>query len=182
MSVKRYSGRAVITLRFVERDEGGDQFVYPYSVSVGGKSVARGTVSAPRSGFGRGVAYDSAKAFDESARAALSFAMDDNSDIADVVEYDDSGVHISRRRPARASRPNKAPKSAKRLAKPKRKACSAAASVLKTTKGRAGRSWRRVSKAAQTTRTCASKFRPLADAATRKRNAKRRAKYRASKR
>ena len=102
MSVKRYSGRATITLRLDDRDN------YHYSVSVGGKSRAKGIVRPPASGFGRGIAYDSAKAFDETAQAALSFAIDDNSDIADDVQYDDrgTGYHITRRKPSRSAASN----------------------------------------------------------------------------
>lgn len=35
---------------------------------------ARGTIGAPASGFGPGVAYDSPAAYDTTARAALAFA------------------------------------------------------------------------------------------------------------
>lgn len=82
---------------------------------------------------------------------------------------------------ARKSRPNKAPRSAKRVARPKKKACSTAARTLKITKGTAARSRRRQSLAAQTTRACGRKARVLADAAARRRNAKRRAAYAKSK-
>lgn len=104
MSVKRYSGRATITIRLVERDE-HDQFVYYYNVTVGGKSLARGEVYPPRSGFGSGIAYDSAKAYDQVASAALSFAINDNSDVGNEVDYAASGTDyvISRRKPVRGA-------------------------------------------------------------------------------
>jgi hypothetical protein len=88
---KRYSGLATVTLTYDDRR--GD---YKASVSVGGHSVWSGRVGAPRSGGG---AVDSPKAYDDTAHAAISFAVDEHPDLADgVVEYDRDGYgwHISR--------------------------------------------------------------------------------------
>ena len=76
----RYSGNA--TIRVTYRDSGD----YACSVSVAGRSVWSGTVGAPASGFGPGVAYDSPEAYDSTARAALAFAEEDTG--GDAIQPD----------------------------------------------------------------------------------------------
>ena len=134
-TAKRYSGRATITLRLDDWDN------YHYSVSVGGKVKAKGTARPPKSGFGPGVAYDSAKAFDKTAEAALGFAMadDDSSDVIVAVEYDKNGQFlISRRKPVRKAAPNgrsrlkRTKLACARRARATRKGSSKAASRLAT--------------------------------------------------
>lgn len=102
MSVKRYSGRATITLRL---DDWGD---YHYSVSVGGRVMAKGAARPSAFGFGPGVAYDSPKAYDEMAQTALSFAIHDKRDIGDEVDYAQEGTDyiITRRKPIRSAAKN----------------------------------------------------------------------------
>lgn len=67
----RYSGTVVIELTYEDSDGCYDGKVrvdgYVYSISV----------SAPASGYGPGIAYDSAEAYDRAAHAALSFAAAD---------------------------------------------------------------------------------------------------------
>lgn len=106
MTVKRYSGRATVSLRLDDWDN------YHYSVSVGGKVKATGTTRPPKAGFGRGVAYDSAEAYDRTAHAALGFAMADDSsgDVIGAVDYDPSGqFSITRAKPTRTSTANGGP-------------------------------------------------------------------------
>ena len=57
-------------------------------------------VRPPAAGFGRGIAYDSPEAYDQTAHAALSFASDewDNEWISNLASHDAdfSGWHIGR--------------------------------------------------------------------------------------
>ena len=60
-----------------------------------------GIVKPPASGFGRGVAYDSPEAYDQTARAALAFAADDeqrgrDSWVEDKASTAGRGWHIGR--------------------------------------------------------------------------------------
>jgi hypothetical protein len=94
----RYSGNATIRIHFTEMDD------YGVSISAGGRNVYRGTVGAPAVGFGPGVAYDSSEAFDETARAALSFAIAEAEEngagdaIQPEPDAEGAGWAISRRR------------------------------------------------------------------------------------
>jgi hypothetical protein len=89
---KRYSGRAVVTVTYQDR---GD---YKCSVSIGKRAVWSGRISAPKSGFGRGVAYDSPAAYDHTAETALSFAEDETHIVGDAAEYapGGDGWHVGR--------------------------------------------------------------------------------------
>lgn len=87
---KRYSGDLQISLRYDDRN------FYPVSISRGGKRLWRGSVRPAPAGFGRGVAYDSARAYDQIAESALAFADDERSGIADHAELDESGYKIRR--------------------------------------------------------------------------------------
>ena len=68
-------------------------------VASGTKVAWVGKISPAPAGFGRGVAYDSAKAYDEIARAAVSFAIDENPGLEEYY----SGAAI-RRSPAQSIR------------------------------------------------------------------------------
>lgn len=93
---KRYSGRAVVTVTY--KDDGA----YRAVVAVGGKNVWRGSIAPPWAGYGPGISYDSPAAYDRTARAALSFAMDeraiDDGDIAyvDARRAGEEAVHLGR--------------------------------------------------------------------------------------
>lgn len=86
----RYSGPLTINVVY---DDRGD---YRSSVSEGGRVLWRGRVRPPPSGFGSGIAYDSEHAYDDVARAALSFASSENSDIGDQAETDGEGYKVRR--------------------------------------------------------------------------------------
>ena len=86
---ERFSGDLKIN---VEYDDRG---FYRTSVSREGRVLWRGRVRPPAAGFGRGVAYDSPEAYDETARAALSFA-DDEKQAGDSAETIGSGWKIRR--------------------------------------------------------------------------------------
>ena len=86
----RYSGKLRISA--VLDDRTGN-----YRVGVtDGKHRWRGSVGAPASGFGAGVAYDSPRAFDQVASAALSFASDEADWVAEQAYMTDSGWHVGR--------------------------------------------------------------------------------------
>lgn len=87
---KRYSGDLQINVVY---DDRGD---YRTSVSRGGKVRWRGRINPAPAGFGRGVAYDSAKAYDEIAESALAFADDDVRGLGESAEMDDQGYKIRR--------------------------------------------------------------------------------------
>ena len=84
----RYSGGLKINV--VYRDAGDYRAVvteYGHGASRRNKAVV--FVRPAASGFGRGIAYDSPKAYDEIARSALSFAVDDGHTwISDLGTYD----------------------------------------------------------------------------------------------
>ena len=94
----RYSGDLKISVIY---DDRGD---YRTAVSRGGKLLWRGRINPAPAGFGRGVAYDSPKAYDEIAASALSFGSHEldererhgGSDITDHAEMDDEGWKIRR--------------------------------------------------------------------------------------
>lgn len=64
---KRYIGSAVITVTY------HDQGDYRGTVKAEGKTWSFRDLHAPRMGHGRGVAYDSAEAYDSMAASAVSF-------------------------------------------------------------------------------------------------------------
>jgi hypothetical protein len=97
----RYSGSVKI---FVNYDDRGDYKAFVTSPS--GKW--HGRIGAPAAGFGPGIAYDSLKAYDGVAHAALSFACDENSDICNDAMHTDSGWHITRKPYKRIASPHKA--------------------------------------------------------------------------
>lgn len=115
---KRYSGRAVVTVVYEDR---GD--AYKASVSVGGKVKWRGRVGAPRSGGG---SRDGVVAYDNAARAALSFAMDDRKIDDDEVAFGEHGIHVGRsaasKHPKQANPRRKA--RARKVANPAKKSTS----------------------------------------------------------
>lgn len=95
---KRYSGRVVVNV--VYRDQGD----YKYTVSKGGRTLDSGFVREPASGFGRGVSSDSPSAYDQTARAALSFALNDRKvDESDIDDGPDGAV-VSRSAPGRVKK------------------------------------------------------------------------------
>ena len=87
----RYSGDAVIRISYDDRG------YYNTSVSAHGHTW-KGKIYPPTSGYGRGVSYDSPKAYDEVANAALNFADDEVGSIENVAAFDrlGRGLHISR--------------------------------------------------------------------------------------
>lgn len=87
---KRYSGDLTIVLAYDDRG------FYPTAISRGRRRIWRGQIGAPASGFGRGVAYDSSRAFDDIARSALSFADHDGADVASSAESLPDGWQIRR--------------------------------------------------------------------------------------
>lgn len=89
----RYCGSIVITIR---PDYSKRPTRYVCRLSTSGTSIA---VSAPASGYGPGIADDSAEAMDSAARAALSFADDFSAgSMVDGAELDDRGWVIRRKR------------------------------------------------------------------------------------
>lgn len=64
---RRYIGEAVIDINY------RDQVDYAGTISAGGYTWHFDGLRPSRSGFGRGVAYDSPKAYDEMAASAVSF-------------------------------------------------------------------------------------------------------------
>lgn len=94
----RYSGTAIIRVTYEDR---GD---YKASVSDANGNLWRGRIGAPAAGFGPGIAYDSPKAYDSTAHAALSFADEDtDGDVGNAAssDLDGSGWHIGRSKAAR---------------------------------------------------------------------------------
>lgn len=105
----RYSGNVRISVMY--RDQGD----YKCSVSGPGGRWS-GVVRPAPSGFGAGVGYDSPKAYDEVAHAALSFAANDKRGIDEEADYTDSGYAIRRTKAYRAARsPTRRLTSTKRL-------------------------------------------------------------------
>lgn len=112
---KRYIGDAVITISY--RDQGD----YAGTITVGKLTWRFDGLHAPRSGFARGVAYDSSHAYDVMAASAASFGSYFTSrnrgrdtpdwapppDVADAIDEatswakNDRGDHDVRRRPPR---------------------------------------------------------------------------------
>jgi hypothetical protein len=72
----RYSGNATIRVVYL------DHLTYQCRVSVDGRSVWHGWIGPPERGFGPGIAYDSPRAYDSTARAALAFAEDEGMDLS----------------------------------------------------------------------------------------------------
>ena len=87
---KRYSGELTISVTYT------DQGDYRCAVSKGGRVRWRGRVRPAPAGFGRGVAYDSPKAYDEVAKSALAFADDDKRGLGESAEFDQSDYKIRR--------------------------------------------------------------------------------------
>ena len=73
---KRYSGNATIRLTYDDSVQSinGAGF-YRVTIAVAGRSVWSGIVNPAPAGFGPGIAYDSPLAYDDTARAALAFAV-----------------------------------------------------------------------------------------------------------
>ena len=105
---KRYSGELTINVVYDDKNH------YRTSVSRGGKHLWSGTVNPAPSGFGPGVAYDSAKAYDEIARSALTFADHEVGDIGDDAEFDEEMTGYAIRRSPRAPRVRTAAHSTKK--------------------------------------------------------------------
>lgn len=87
---KRYSGNLQINVVYDDKNH------YRTTVSQDGKLLWSGIVNPAPAGFGPGVAYDSAKAYDEIARSALSFAEDEQGGIADAAEFDETRFLVHR--------------------------------------------------------------------------------------
>lgn len=110
---KRYSGLATVTVTYDDRR--GD---YKASVAIGKRNVWSGRIGEPKS---RTVAVDSPSAYDDVAHAALSFAVDEEPDLAGAgIEYDRDGYgwHIARTKAKRSVRhvnPRGVPKDADSL-------------------------------------------------------------------
>jgi hypothetical protein len=96
MAAKRYSGRATVTVRLTPRDE------YIANVSVGGRNVYTLVTLPPP---GSRIAIDSPAAYDDVARAALSFWSDEGGPAEGTFEWGDGGPEVSRTKP-RASKAN----------------------------------------------------------------------------
>ena len=97
----RYSGNLRITCLY--RDQGD----YKCTVTPhGGRGVTIYVRPAP-AGFGRGVAYDSPKAYDEIAHAAISFADDEERGLGEEAEMNESGWVIHRSPPSYSPHANK---------------------------------------------------------------------------
>lgn len=82
----RYSGDLKISVQLTDRDD------YKVTISRAGRNVWRGVVGAPRS---LTHSLDSPTAFDNAAKAGLSFADDDGADVQSA-DSTDSGWHVSR--------------------------------------------------------------------------------------
>lgn len=87
---RRYLGNLAISVTYDDRDF--------YRASVSGNGVIwKGTLRPTAAGFGPGVAYDSPRAYDEIARSAVSFAIDEYPELEDAIH---SGPHAGKfRRP-----------------------------------------------------------------------------------
>lgn len=81
---KRYSGTLKIRVSY---EPGMDGFDYDARVSDGSEHY-RCRIGAPKVGFGPGVAYDSPEAYDQIARSAIAFAVNDT-DMGDSAEYNE---------------------------------------------------------------------------------------------
>lgn len=92
MATKRYSGNITVALSFVDSENH-----YKCNVSVGGKRGKTIIVNPPRH-LTRSV--DSADAFDDAAKAAISFAADEGLD-TDGADHTGSGVAIHRKAPSK---------------------------------------------------------------------------------
>jgi hypothetical protein len=75
---RRYLGKLANIVVYHDRGH------YRASVIGGGLSW-KGTVGAPAAGFGPGIAYDSDRAYDQIAQAAVSFALDEKPDLEEVA-------------------------------------------------------------------------------------------------
>lgn len=100
---RRYSGSLTIDIVYDDRD------FYRTKISKDGRVIWRGQIRPPAAGFGSGVGYDSRKAIDKTAHAALSFADDElGGEIGDSASHGERGWivrHISRAdRPKTSSR------------------------------------------------------------------------------
>ena len=108
----RYSGQVRISC--VYRDQGDYRCMVS---SPGGREILH--VNPPASGFGSGVSYDSPKAYDRTAHAALSFARES---LTDEAATTDSGWHVGRTKatawgsgPNTARSPNRRPRTKRPL-------------------------------------------------------------------
>ena len=91
MATKRYSGNVTVAINYVDSENH-----YKATVSAGGKRGKTVIVNPPRH---LTKAVDSAEAYDNAAKAAVSFAEDDGFD-ASGAEYTGSGIAIRRHKPS----------------------------------------------------------------------------------
>lgn len=106
----RYCGRATVNVKY-DPNARGHRSNYWCTISIGGKHAYSTWVGSPASGFGHGIGHDSPKAYDETAHAALSFAMGDKAETSDgtsveeAIDYNSSlsGYAISRSKPKRSN-------------------------------------------------------------------------------
>lgn len=84
-----YSGEVTVTLRYVEPEK------YRFVVHAPGHRPYKGVLNAPRAGYGRGVAYDSRRAYLKAAKAATSFADNDDPGILDRASWGSEGISFS---------------------------------------------------------------------------------------
>ena len=90
----RYSGSAVILIRFYERDEN-------FSATVRGPGGSSKIVGIRLSQEAqRRIAIDSAEAFDKIAHAALSFAENEGLETAGEMNASGNGWEVARRKPS----------------------------------------------------------------------------------
>ena len=104
----RYSG--LVKINVVYRDQGDYRAVvtlndpedfrrHPLKAFRKKAPSWTGFINPPAAGFGRGIAYDSPEAYDQTAHAALSFADDEENDwVAEKATFDREGRgwHIGR--------------------------------------------------------------------------------------
>lgn len=103
----RYSGQVRISCVYQDR---GD-----YKCSVSGPDGRwSGHIRPAPAGFGRGVAYDSATAYDHIARSALAFASHDKPGIDDACDVSEAGYHIHRTKVVHAGRSATRPRSTRK--------------------------------------------------------------------
>jgi hypothetical protein len=89
----RYCKNVKIDCKLVPATPYGEQ--YKCNISRDGKKLGVQYVGLPNF-IGGGI--DSPKAYDSAAHAALAFAVDQDGDLADYLEYTDSGFAIRRQK------------------------------------------------------------------------------------
>ncbi len=99
----RYSGEITVRVLWVDKAQSGPHGgYYKTTVSHGKKNVWSGTVNAPAH-LSHGV--DSHEEYDDTARAALSFADHDGADVSQYAALDESGWFVSRSKAKRWGAP-----------------------------------------------------------------------------